>query len=1079
MRKRNFDPVKYWGSKPICLICKKRKVVTGNICHECQEEGHWKTKFITEDAQAIAMNPELVSPEIETDESKRFEASPLIISLVGYLYDCAQEILKTLPLVDITSTSDVIYLPLKEDALDRLTEDDLNLDPEEAMDLYFKISSQSEELELIYGIVFIKGYKKRTGENKDMKVNAPLLYLKLDVSRNEDGKIHFGLKDETVFLNQAIISKLVDDVDEDELESRIQELFESIPSWPLDLESINAFVGDVTNIFPSVVTKSPELINSLEAWGSVEVKETERLVEYSNCLIVTPKQNAEGTVVNELFELLNKIKSGTALDSIFDPTIGSSSENSGFESTGEGGQDVNEDEGCWKDIFPLELSDTQKQIVVASRTNRLTVVSGPPGTGKSYTIAAIILDHLLAGKRVLFASRMDKAVEVVVNTLEVLISRYCVARSGARKAQRELSDKLDELTGSSSKIRKISESELSSLEKQYLKITDQLDEIKGQFENVLTYEKEWSNVHEKIKNINKAIAKLDLTIESHIDEKKATKLKSKVTGADFLIKNKTFFLQTWWGNTTLKRVKKQLGLPETTTVKTLLAVIEKLKNEDKRLKIEQEIESFQEINDIWGKILQIKEQKKILSSRIINDTIMSQLYWVINDHQKRKDIRNFLMSLKLANPKQKSAMLKSVNLKTLISAFPCWASTTFQLSQVLPLEPGIFDLVIFDEASQCDLASSIPALYRANRAVIVGDPKQLNHVVFISKQAEYAAFVKNKLPQDAQIKYRFTTKSLFDVAENNVEQENYYMLDEHFRSRPHIIAFSSEKFYGGKLRIMTERPVVGEESIAITVDYVNGFRNSKTGAINKKEVEKVFKYVKEIIEKSQDDHPTTIGILCPFRDQVNAIVKELPKYLNTDDVDKHKIVVGTAHSLQGDEKDVVILTLSIDKNYHHGTLNFLQKPNVFNVSITRAKKQLIVLSSVEPKDLPNGLLKDFLLYARATLQQTLSTDKFDSYFEQDVAETLIKLGFSVWPQYESAGFFIDLVVGDGKNYIAVECDGPTHFELEEKQNYKDIWRQEILQRAGWRFIRIPYRSWELDRDGCIRKIEDLLSILSG
>jgi hypothetical protein len=111
---------------------------------------------------------------------------------------------------------------------------------------------------------------------------------------------------------------------------------------------------------------------------------------------------------------------------------------------------VSAEDTNWHNLFPFDLSDTQKKIVLTARRNNLSVVSGPPGTGKSYTIAAIILDHLLGGKRVLFVSRMDKAVDVVSKWLEEFVGPYAVARAGARKAQRALADKLEAITGPNS-----------------------------------------------------------------------------------------------------------------------------------------------------------------------------------------------------------------------------------------------------------------------------------------------------------------------------------------------------------------------------------------------------------------------------------------------------------------------------------------------------------------------------------------------------------------------------------------------------------------------------------------------------
>src|SRR5690606_12416031 len=121
----------------------------------------------------------------------------------------------------------------------------------------------------------------------------------------------------------------------------------------------------------------------------------------------------------------------------------------------------------WTDLNPLDLSERKLEIINSVRRNNLTVITGPPGTGKSYTIMAIILDHLLAGKRVLFVSKMDKAVDVVVENLEKKIGPFSVARSGNRKAQRKLAEKIEKLTGPNSPVRKVTQAEVENIRNEY------------------------------------------------------------------------------------------------------------------------------------------------------------------------------------------------------------------------------------------------------------------------------------------------------------------------------------------------------------------------------------------------------------------------------------------------------------------------------------------------------------------------------------------------------------------------------------------------------------------------------------
>lgn len=137
-----------------------------------------------------------------------------------------------------------------------------------------------------------------------------------------------------------------------------------------------------------------------------------------------------------------------------------------------------------------------------------------------------------------------------------------------------------------------------------------------------------------------------------------------------------------------------------------------------------------------------------------------------------------------------------------MEAFPCWCVTTYAVSGSLPMKSGLFDVVIIDEASQCDIASCFPILFRAKKAVIVGDDKQLPHLSFLEKAKEQSFLSQYEIPDKYQLMWRFRTNSMFDLA--NYYSNSPVLLDEHFRSAYPIIQFSNKEFYGNRIRIMTK-----------------------------------------------------------------------------------------------------------------------------------------------------------------------------------------------------------------------------------------------------------------------------------
>ena len=338
------------------------------------------------------------------------------------------------------------------------------------------------------------------------------------------------------------------------------------------------------------------------------------------------------------------------------------------------------------------------------------------------------------------------------------------------------------------------------------------------------------------------------------------------------------------------------------------------------------------------------------------------------------------------------------------------------LSHILPLRPGLFDLTIVDEASQVNLSSSTPAIFGANERWLLVIPCSSDSSVFLSSAAENAALVRHGVAPSYRVTHRFSRRSLFDVADAAVPQRATFILDEHFRSQPHIIGFSNEEFYKRTMRIMTQRP------------HSEGRRRSKfvtsegEGQVPRSATTPKFRlqwtsWVKSSLRQTPEDPSEQLGCRAPLRDQANALgIAVTAKYPEA--VVKHKITHGTAHSLQGDERDIVVFSTVIDPDFVPGTLRFLEDPNLFNVAITRASQRLIVLTSITPEQLPAGptnYLSKFLAHANTRLIRANCPMTFGSGFEREVAEEILRhRGWSVISQYPSCGFKIDLVVSSGQ-----------------------------------------------------------------
>ena len=409
-------------------------------------------------------------------------------------------------------------------------------------------------------------------------------------------------------------------------------------------------------------------------------------------------------------------------------------------------------------------------------------------------------------------------------------------------------------------------------------------------------------------------------------------------------------------------------------------------------------------------------------------------------------------------------VLEKEDFKPLLSAFPCWCTTTYAISNSLPLKPAMFDVVIIDEASQCDIASCIPVLFRAKKAIIVGDDKQLPHLSFLEKAKEQSFLNQYGIDDKYQLMWRFRDNSMFDLA--NYYSTNPVLLDEHFRSSAPIIEFSSNEFYGGKIKIMS--PNINNKDI-VELRIVKEGKVDHDATRNVPECEEIIKTIQEIIiNDSNNEKPVSIGVISPFRAQVDLIKKALLKVFDGDTILKHKLDVGTAHTFQGDERDIMLLSWTFAPNSHAQSLIFAQKPNLFNVAITRAKYKLINFISRDINELPEGLLRNYLEYVKK-INSNERKNTFKNQFEKTVFEEIIKefptlnKEGKIMAGVEMGSVSADIIA----NKTVIEIDG---VQDNIACKYNDMKKQAIMERCGYNVMRITKREWAISKEACLDRI---------
>ena len=1010
-----------------------------------------------------------------------------------YLHDCVREEVKSSTFRNLKSDKDNKWLFLKEE--DKLFTTGIEYQKFDGSDpklteLMIQSELNQKEKYLIYGYLFLIG-----GNSKSRKKNeflTPLLYMPCKLERN-GVNINCMLTDEFLSLNTGALTSLMQkNDDEEEMEQLIEGLLDVVPTLPITQEKLDIFITTLKSIIPDVEVK---LDNSAELEednlsketssksdeeddnDSIQEEETtptkssgkiDKITLTNQCaIILTKRPSVTAGVLHELMQISEKpsgVYRETVLNLINEEYIQSKSVDIPKKNKAE-----------FYPVTPLALSESQLSVIENLENNQLISVCGPPGTGKSQTIVNLVAHLIANGKTVLVASRMDKAVDVVADRLNELGAPYLALRAGRINYQKQLSFQLQDLLSNKVDLNEGSEDSIVVDITDMKKLLKSINEAEEKAETLINKEKEWSELGVKISDKRKEIGnpkyiKVSLTKEN---------VKELGDVIDSLLKNieKSGFLAALNNYTAVNKIKKIIKVEDFFVSKDNL---ERLKDElelasficDAKC-VEKDIQDTGNIHVIIEQMRTLKKKQRKLVTDILSNKRRGALRSLLKDQVKRQ--RLFIHSKSLIERKKslQNRLLEAEDFKPLLEAFPCWCVTTYAVSGSLPLKPGLFDVAIIDEASQCDIASCFPILYRAKKAVIVGDDKQLPHLSFLEKAKEQSFMSKYEIADRYQLMWRFRTNSMFDIA-------NYYstspvLLDEHFRSLPPIIDFSNKEFYGNRIRIMKQD---SSDIKALKLIEVPEGKVDFDATRNLPEIEAVVKCLHELIvdsEREDPEHPITIGIVSPFRAQVEQLKISVAKVLSDFMIRKHQIEIGTAHTFQGDEKDIILASWAVANNSFPQSLTFLQKPNLFNVAITRARRQMINFVSKDTTTLPEGMFRDYISYIKEyernfDLRQNPEFDEntYKNSFEKEVATYLRDAGYNVRAGVDIGGVNADLVIN---NKFVIECDG---LEDNVKSNISSIKKQTIIERCGLLVCRFSLREWKMSKEACANRMINYL-----
>lgn len=1014
-----------------------------------------------------------------------------IKKLSQYLHDCVREEVKSSTFRNLKGDKDNKWIFLKgEEELFTKWDEYLRLDGSDSKLTELMIQSDRDQKDkyLIYGYLFLVGKSSKT--KKQNEFLTPLLYMGCHLERN-GVNINCIPQEEVLSLNTGALTALMKKSDDDdEVESLLEGLLEVVPTLPITDEKMNIFLTTLKSIIPDIdisldhkddveednvkdfynekidASNIDEVIEEEET-KQKQVTKLEKLSLTRQCaIILTKRPTVTAGVLHELTQIAEKpsgIYRETALNIV----------NEEFALSKEKSVPIKEMKEI-KDFYPvtpLSLSDSQEKVIKNIENNKFIAVQGPPGTGKSQTIVNLVAHLIANGKTVLVASRMDKAVDVVADRLNDLGAPFLALRAGRLNYQKQLSYQLQDLLSGKVDIDSEYEDSLFADVDDMKSHINILKESENKCEKIIKLENDWRNLSAETQIHENSIGDMQF-IKTSLKKPELDTISALIKTLEHNMEKTGFLanIANYGAINTLKKLLKLKSFDVTfenlTRLKQELEVAGMIYN---LRKIEAEIQKTGNLHVLCEQIKQLKKKQKPLAINILKNRRREALKGILRDQIKCQRLKVHALSLVSTRRRQQSHIMETEDFKPILEAFPCWCVTTFAISGSLPLKPGLFDVAIIDEASQCDIASCFPILYRAKKAVIVGDDKQLPHLSFLEKAKEQSFLSQYGIPEKYQLMWRFRTNSMFDLAD--YYSMNSVMLDEHFRSLPPVIEFSNREFYGGRMRVMKKD--VSDDPVLETV-YVPDGKVDFDATRNLPEIEALVKRLYDIIvedERKNPDKPVSIGIISPFRAQVEQLKISVSKVLSDHMIQKHQVEIGTAHTFQGDERDIILMSWAFANNSFPQSLTFLQKPNLFNVAITRARYKVINFVSRDPKTLQEGLFRDYMSYIEeyTNKREALKNCKIDeniykNNLEREIAEQIRTLGHTVKAGVEIAGLSADLLVDDK---LVIEVDG---VEDSIKSAVSNMKKQSIIERCGFPVRRVTYREWQYSQNACLDRL---------
>jgi len=684
-------------------------------------------------------------------------------------------------------------------------------------------------------------------------------------------------------------------------------------------------------------------------------------------------------------------------------------------------------------VAPLPLNESQEEALARIRQSPVTAVTGPPGTGKSQIVVSAIANSWVAEEKVLLASTNNAAVDVAIHRADSLALGLLV-RTGNKALREQLPTTITNIlrqasTRTDPQIRNIAAASLSSR---------------------FTFRQTFLN----------SLSELEQAEANLLD------LLGRVHESALRIWNTPSLHQSNFANANLANAAHRI-------VRLPLFRIFRLKRLFRRFDASPPSIELDHVR-AWSRLCREFETSSARVNALrdsalpnLSDTLSSLdtdyvtasvdfLRIVVNDSvAANKAAAGGAGAAGIGGRKNQDAIRYAQ------SALKGWACTALSMKRNFDLRANSFDLAVIDEASQCSLAYILPIAYRARRIAVVGDPNQLPPVITLGSKIADSLARKNGVTGLLQRNpgIEFVDGSAFHAFEAVHGHGQTRLLNEHFRCHPRIARWFNSVFYGDSLHVLTDVSAMTSHERGLAWVDVSGKAERPTFGrswVNHTEAEAAVELVREMAAKG-----LSVGVVSPFAAQAGLIEKLVEGSVDSETLNSANFVVGTAHRLQGDERDAVIFSCCVTPGTLKSTVRWIEDTrNLVNVAVSRARQRLVILGHPAIDAIESPTLSSLRAFAFENREDQMVPRRVDSHAEAMLLESMLKYGLNPVAKIEVEGFELDFAVFVGSRRINIEVDGDHHLDHNGSLRRRDVARDRVLNAAGWEVLRFPaWRCW--------------------